>query len=255
MVWAIRSKSLSMKRLLLSLIALCVFVPAFSQELIDIPGLFEEEEEVEDPSILVKSKDGDMVLRISSHIGYGFHSMKSSLFQQGRSMEVFVNLLNLGIYPVDYLGIELSADIEHNAFKSTETTFYLDNGIIRIPYDSGSSGGSGGTGSKTLSSFNYFCVNFPALVKFRAGKMEIGGGAEASFNFGGNTYTKYTEGNRTTTVRERGAKMNLFSYGVVGIISYGGMAFFVKWYPKSSRVVPESMVDLSHMTFGIAFGM
>ena len=246
-----------MRKFFISLFAVCALVPAFSQEigslgdLGDIQGLFEEEEE--DPSILFQSKDGDIVLRASAHVGYGFHSMKSSLFQTAGSSEVFLNVLRLGVYPNEFLSVELNTDIEYNSFKSSDIVFYIQDGILHLPMDDASS--ISGKVSKSTSSFNYFCVNFPVLAKFRAGKMAFGGGAEASFNFGGRTWYKYTEGSRTTTVKETGAKLNLFTYGFIGVISYDSLALFVKWYPKSSRIVPKGDIDFNHITFGIAFGL
>ena len=232
-------------------------VPAFSQDLGnlgdlgDIQGLFEEEEE--DPTILFQSKDGDIALRASAHVGYGFHSMKSSLFQPAGSLEAFLNVFRLGVYPNEFLSVEMNADFEFNSFRSSDVVFHLQDGILQLPLDDSSS--VSGKVSKSSSSFNYFCVNFPVLAKFKAGKMAFGAGAEASFNFGGRTWYKYTEGSRTTTVKETGAKLNRFTYGFIGVISYDGLALFVKWYPKSSRIVPEGAFDFNHMTFGMAFGL
>ncbi|MBQ7072299.1 MAG: hypothetical protein IJM89_02895 [Bacteroidales bacterium] len=240
-----------MRKFFISLFAICILLPGFSQDLSDIQEFIQEEEG--DPSILVQSKDGDLALRASAHVGYGFHSMKSSIFQPARSTEFFLNVLRLGVYPNEFLAVELNTDIEYNSFKASDIVFYLQDGILQLPMDDPSYGS--GKVSRSTSSFNYFCVNFPVLAKFKAGKVAFGAGAEASFNFGGSTWYRFKSGSRTTTVRETGARLNLFTYGFIGVFSYDSLALFVKWYPKSSKIVPGGAIDFNHMTFGIAFGL
>jgi hypothetical protein len=54
---------------------------------------------------------------------------------------------------------------------------------------------------------------------------------------------------------ERKAKVNPFSYGLVATASYGVFGVYFKYYPKSSRLLPEGSVDLSYSTIGIVLGM
>jgi hypothetical protein len=229
------------------------FLPAFSQDLSDIEEFIGEEEE--DLGIIASSKDSKVILYGSSHIGYGFHAMNSSIFEPGASGEVFANILRLGIYPAEHLAVELNLDIEHNDFRSKETSFSLENGYIVLPKDGTAPSEGEAKGKKNVSSFNYWNVNLPLLVKFRARDFHIGAGAEGSINFAGKVWSRYTQGRRTTKVSETGARLNLFTYGIVGVISYDGLTLFLKWYPKSSRIVSQGDVDFSHMTVGLSFGL
>lgn len=246
-----------LKRLLLAVSALCLFIPGYSQDLSDLADVYADGTPVSDDeeisSVLAQSKDGKIVFYGSSHIGYGFHTMNSSDFLPARSKEVFLNLVKLGIYPAPFLGIELSVDAEHNSFKSNNTFFVIDdNGLVR-QIETGEA--VPGKVTNPISAFNYVTLNFPLLLKLRFGDLELGGGAEAGFNFAGRTWYRYSSDRRTVGVRDKGARLNSFTYGFVGMLSYEGIALFVKWYPKSSRLLPEGSADLDYMTFGIAFGL
>ena len=247
-----------MRRLLIAVLALCTLVPAYSQDLSALADVYADgtpilPEEEEPSMIIAQSKDGKVVFYGSTHMGYGFHVMKSSDFLPARSKEFFLNLVKLGIYPADFLGIELGVDAEHNSFKSNNTFFFTDGSdTVRqeaienvVP----------GKVTKPISAFNYLTLNFPLLVKLRFGDLQIGGGAEAGFNFAGRTWYRYNTERRTVGVRDKGARINSFTYGFIGMVSYQGIAFFVKWYPGSSGILPAGSPDLDHMTFGIAFGL
>ena len=246
-----------MRRLLLAVLAVCTLVPAYSQDLSALADVYADGTPVTDEpdvsSVIAQSKDGKVVFYGSAHFGYGFHAMRSSDFLPARSREFFLNLLKLGVYPADFLGLELSADIEYNSFKSNSTFFSLDNNgnVRRTDIETVVADKV----SRPMSSFNYFTLNFPLLLKFRTGNLEIGGGAEAGFNFAGRTWYRYNMDKRTIGVRDRGAGINSFTYGFIGVMSYEGVALYVKWYPKSSKVLPEGSMELDYMTFGIAFGL
>ena len=63
------------------------------------------------------------------------------------------------------------------------------------------------------------------------------------------------KGNRNMTINERKAKVNPFSYGIVATASYGAFGLYFKFYPKSSRLLPDGSVDLSYTTVGIVLGL
>ena len=245
-----------MKKILISILAFLTVVPAFAQSASSIDAILPEEigyGDEEDRTVIFRSPDDKVLVYGSSHIGYGFHSLKSSDFLPGRSKEIFINMVKLGVYPADFLGLELSMDLEHNSFKSNNTFFFIDENSLVRQLETGMV--VTGKVNKPISAFNYFTLNFPLLAKVRLGKMELGGGAEAGFNFAGRTWYRYSFDNRTIGVRDKGAKLNTFTYGFVGVLSYDGIAFFVKWYPKTSRILPEGSLDLNYMTLGLAFGL
>ena len=51
------------------------------------------------------------------------------------------------------------------------------------------------------------------------------------------------------------AKVNPFSYGIMATASYGSFGLYFKFYPKSSRILPEGSVDVSYTTLGIVLGL
>ena len=207
----------------------------------------------EDDDALYVSPKGTVSFDLFSHIGYGFHFVKSDTFNPNSGGELFLNVLKFGVYPAEWLGLELGVDMAFNNFNSKRDAFYLDNNRKIQVKDFSEI--AAGTLDKHRGGFNVFSLNAPVLVKCFIGDVQLGVGAVASWNAAADAYYYFRQDHRRTEVSETKAEVNPFTYGFMATVSYDGLGLFFKYYPKSSKLLPEGSVDLSYMTLGIAIGL
>ena len=222
-----------MKKILAFLTAVLLAVPAFAQ----------------DDHVIVSSKDGVVSLETVSHMGWGYHFVKSDDFKRAGSGQFFINLLNLGIRPAEAFGIGLGADFKFDYIGSRKDSFKLDadKKVQALPFPD--------TYDKTRSEINVTSLSFPLLAKVYFGDWHVSLGAEADLNLWGHTYNFTKEANVRTRVTERKAKLETFSYGLIAAIQHNDFGIFCKYYPKSSKILPDGSVDFSYWTLGVAFGL
>ena len=199
------------------------------------------------------SSDGKATFDVLGHLGAGYHFTKSNDFKPGWCDEFFFNILKFGIYPTEHFGLELGVDLQVNDFNTKEKAFVQRDGLIKVA-DFSTLETLGGVDRKR-SDFTTVGLGAPVLVKAKFDKVGIGVGAVASWNFAGSNSYWIEKGNRSLTVTETKAKVNPFSYGLVATASYGVFGVYFKYYPKSSRLLPEGSVDVSYSTIGIVLGM
>lgn len=222
-----------MKKTICLLLAAMLAIPAFSQRSTELN--------------IASSEDGRFALGVFSHVGWGYSFVKSDDFVPKGSGEFCVNILNLKLYPVESFGFELGADLGSRYIGSRESSFYQLNHIVKAVdaadlFDA----------DKSRSTINTLSINVPLLAKFRAGKFSIGAGAEAQFNLYGETEYYYRDKDTRMRSTEFKAKVNTFTYGIVGAIGYDAFCVFAKFYPKNSPLLPEGSVQFSYWTLGVA---
>lgn len=226
-----------MKRFLCILLAAVLAVPAFSQDKTDIT--------------LYDSEDGRFSLDVFSHLGWGYSFVKSDDFTPKGSGEVFVNVLKLNVFPVQSFGFELGADLGWRYVGSSEGIFVQDKDhtVHTVAF-----GSVYGDVEARRSTVGIFSVNFPVLLKLKAGAFDLGAGAEAQLNISGETgYSYRSEDTRVQSTTTK-AKVSTFTYGFVGTVGYSGVSVFAKYYPKSVRFLPGGRLDFNFWTLGVAFG-
>ena len=223
---------MKMKKLVILAVAALLAVPGFAQV---------------EP--VYTSSDGKATFDMFGHLGFGYHITKSNDFKPSWCDEFFVNILKFGLFPTENFGFELGVDLQVNDFNSREKAFVQHDRIIKavdfstLEVD------------RKRSDFTVVSLGAPVLVKAKFEKVEFGAGAVASWNFAGSTSYWAQKGNRNITVNETKAKVNPFSYGIVATASYGAFGVYFKYYPKSSRILPEGSVDVSYSTVGIVLGL
>ena len=228
-----------MKKLFAFLAAALLAVPAFSQ--------------VEDLDLtLAQSNDEVVSFEMVDHIGYGFNIAQSDAFEPKTGSHFFVNVFNLNIRPAENFGISIGADYVFNTIRSEKSAFFVDENKKVQAIDFGDMVGS--KAKKMRSNIEYSSFSFPVLLKGLFGDFHIGAGAEAVLNFGGHTYTSYQEDNNKYEITQRKAKLNTFTFDAMAFISYNELGAFVKYYPKSSKVLAEGSVDYSYWTIGVVIG-
>ena len=227
---------MNMKKLVILIVTALLAVPGFAQ----IEPVY-------------TSSDGKAMFDIVHHIGYGYNITKSNDFKPGWCSDFFVNILSFGLYPTEHLGLELGVDLQVNDFNTKDKAFVQRDGLIKVA-DFSTLETIGGVDRKQ-SDFTILSLGAPLLLKVKFDKVSLGAGAVASWNLSGVNSYWVEKGNRSMTINERKAKVNPFSYGIVATASYGAFGLYFKFYPKSSRLLPDGSVDLSYSTVGIVLGL
>lgn len=227
-----------MKKLVMLALAAVVAIPVFAQD-------------DDESTRLYTSPSGNAFVDMFGHMAYGYHFVESNDFTQAWSGELIFNVLRFGLRPVDMLGIDLSVDFAWSDFDSRDKAFIQDNRIVKAAdYDYYTHGAA----ENKHSGLDVFSLQAPLVVRGFFGKFAVGGGAFASWNIAGETFCRYRQENVRAQLSEVKAKVNPFTYGFIGTIGYGDFSLYLKYYPKSSRLLPEGSVDLSYTTLGIAIG-
>jgi hypothetical protein len=215
--------------------------------LVAIPVFAQEDED----NRVYTAPSGKAFVDIFDNIGYGYHFVNSAEYTPAWSGEFFFNILEFGLRPADVLGIDLGIDMFWSNFDSQTSAFTQDNQLINVvDFDHYVSGSI----EKKHSGFDVFGLTAPLVVKGIFGKFEIGGGAFASWNIAGSTYCRFRKDNTRAQIEEVKAKVNPFTYGFLATVSYDDFGVYFKYYPKSSKLLPEGSVDLSYMTLGLVLG-
>ena len=216
--------------------------------LIAFPG-FAQDEEFD--NVVYRSSNDVVRFELVSNFGYGYHILNSTDFRSNMSDEIFINVATFGLYPVEAVGIELGLDVYFSDFSSRSHAFQLnqDRRVQAMDFSQLVSG----TLDRHYGSFDVFSLNVPLLLKFRAGSFWVGGGAVGSLNLAGSTHYFYRMDNRRVEVTERKAQINTLTYGLAATLGYKGLGLYFKYYPKTSRLLPEGSVDMNYMTLGVVF--
>ena len=225
-----------MKKIFCLLSAALLATAAFSQE--------------RNSNTVYNSDNGVFTVDMLSHGGWGYSFVTTDDFKPKGSGEVFANVLKLKVYPVESFGIELGGDLSWRYFGSKENAFDQRDHIIHAVSPS-----SLFNSDKSRSSFSFFSVNTPLLLKIKAGGFCIGAGAEAQFNISGQTGYYYRDQDKHVEATTYKAKVNTFTYGFVGTVGFNGFSVFAKFYPKGVRFLPEGGLNFSFWTLGISAGL
>ena len=214
--------------------------------LFSFPLIAQEDDDLD--NVIFASANDVVRFEALSHIGYGYHFVKSPDFQSRMSDEYFLNIVSLGIYPADVFSIELGLDASISDFGSrTHAFMQSEDRLVRSKEFSLL---EQGTLDRHYGSFAVLSLNAPLLLKLHAGGFWIGGGAVGSLNIWGRTYYAYRQHYREVAVTERRAKVNTFTYGLIATLGFDSFGLYFKDYPRTSRLLPDGSVDVSYMTVG-----
>ena len=194
-------------------------------------------------------------MEAADHIGFGYNAVTTNDFNLSTSGEFFVNIVDLKLYPVDFLGLEIGVDYKTIDFNSKEDAFYLnsDKVIHAMPFGEKHPGID--NSKKNFSRFRTNTFSVPVTLNLVAGDFRIGGGAEANYNLPGRVKDKFFIDGKKNKQIDKGAQFNKFNYDFLVYLSYGDSGIYFRYYPKNSRLMPETGVDVSFMTIGYVYTM
>lgn len=247
-----------MKKILLSILALAAAFSAYCQDDSTLSTLSKDikeavKGEVEYDPLIAQSDNGVLRLYTSSHVGYGLYGISTEAFEPSLSWEFFVNLCRFGLYPTDYLGFEVNADLGLNSIRSRKTILALDGDRDVIPLHAGEYLPS--NSRRFRSGLDFVSLNFPLFVKYNYEDFAVGAGTEISMNFAGRTNYKYAVGNDHYSTVQKRADINLFTYALIATMSYKDLGFFIKFYPKYAGILSNKKLDMSYVVVGVSFGL
>lgn len=202
---------------------------------------------------LAASKSGIFELDAISHTGFGYNLLKSEAFECSESGEFFINILNMRIFPVNGIGIELGIDYKTMDFNSKEYAFYLD-GDKKIQAGKTADLYPGDL-KKFRSRFrsNTFCA--PIMLKFEAGTTSLGLGVEGNMNLAGRVKNKYFQNDKKVKDIKKGAQFTRYNYNFLATLSFDGTGVYFRYYPKSVQILPEGSIKANFMAVGVIFDM
>ena len=242
-----------MRRIFLSLLTLAVFIPAFSQNGIDWASITQDLKDQVKDAVEDDDNEGYSPIFTSSYVRYSLYFVRSNDYASSLSGEFFVNILGGGFYPTENLGFEIKVDFGHNALRSRESVFFLDGNREvcaldrKLFYTSDV--------SRPSSSLTFLSVNLPFQVKYTTGAFRFGLGTELGINFRGHANQKYSQGQDSFDVTQKGAKINLFTYALLGTIQYDKVTLFLKYYPRPAGILAGHNLEMGYASLGLAFGM
>ena len=189
-----------------------------------------------------------------SHVGYGFNIVQSTDFQpwRGNSGDFFLNIVKLGIFPAQWLGVEFGLDFQTRAVRSKMSAFSIDaDRHIKVQEFST----LGGPFDESTSSLSTVGLSAPVLVKGRIGYFELGAGVEFQWNGTGRTSYTYRTGSTSTTVSTGKGLVNSWTWNVMATMSFSRLGIFAKYYPATPQNRLVDSPAFSYWTIGMAFGL
>ena len=194
-----------MKKLYIIGLMLSLCTAAFAQK--SGRDVLDDLEKLEIPkkNVVAVSDNNIFEFKVFSHIGYGFNIARSNDFapRKGRSGSLFVNLVNINIFPIQWVGLEAGIDIAYNFFTTQENLFMIDNDrnvkVMKFS-DLTSLTLPGEAIDRNRSKLSYGSMNVPVLLKGRWKHLEMGLGAELVWNWKGGTSYSYRQANTSTGI-------------------------------------------------------
>lgn len=201
---------------------------------------------------LYQSSDEVFTMETLSHWAYGDHFITTDSFKPSNGGEFFFNILKIKFYPVEYAGLEISADLRFDHFASKEDGFRLDSGNKVQAFKM--AGEFGGDIKKVRGWMHVNSFSFPAIIKLGGDKFKIGAGAEAVVPYRATANYKYKLDGEKHKNKTKGMEVNKFFYDIVGVVNINDLSIYGKYYPKGSTLLPDgSAVDMSFWTLGVGF--
>ena len=196
--------------------------------------------------------DKDIIEPVS-HIGFGYNIVNTNAFKSSYSEEFFVNILTLNLFPVENFGVQIGVDYKTVGFESKDDAFYLDGNkkVQAEPFKDKYPVSY----TKNYSRFRTNTFSAPVMLTVEAGNFSMSAGAEANLNLTGRVKDKYLVNGKKVKNIDKGAQFNRFNYNFIFSLSYDDTGLYVKYYPKSSKLMPEGSIDLDFWSVGVVFDM
>ncbi len=234
-------------------------------------------------SVVFTAEDGLLSINLLDHVFVGYSIAESEAFTPHGGGELAINALALNIEPMPAVNLSVGMDCKWQFFSTRDSRFYLDRQKIPQvtiwPLDDQNQNQEGtqaqgeGQGKtenltqnqepaftlpdetkigKQRSSLHTFSLSIPVLATVHVNDyFWLSAGAEANLNM--TSWTNFTleTGDVTESSAVSDGQVRPFTFDFIGMVGFKDAAVFFKWYPKTSRIVPDGGVQFDYCSLGV----
>jgi hypothetical protein len=253
-----------MKKLTALLVMGLLALPVFAQQ--------PQKQETPSPSPILHStvftaQDGLLSINLMDHVFFGYNIVDADAFTPNGGGELSLNTLALNVSPAPSFGFQVGMDCKWQFFSTQDSRFFLDKTKIpqvtpwpnstelnqaqaqaqeqtALPEESMT--------SKYRGSLHTFTLAIPVLATLHLNdNFWFSAGAEANLNMTSWTNFHEEKGDVTATTSVADGQVRPFTFNFMGMIGFRDTALFFKYYPKTSRIVPDGGVVFDYCSVGV----
>ena len=262
-----------MKKLTALLVICLLALPVFAQQ--------KETSSTVLSSSVFTAQDGLLSLCLIDHASFGYNIVTSDDFTPNGGGELSLNTLALNISPMPNVGIQVGMDCKWQFFSTQDARFFLDTDKIpqvmayppkpqdtpaqdqdptqaqaqaqAQPQEQMTPLPEESMTSKYRGSLHTFSLTIPVFATVRMNSsFWISAGAEANLNLTSWTNFREESGNVSRTTSVADGQVRPFTFNFMGMVGYKDTALFVKYYPTTSRIVPDGGVQFDYCSVGVS---
>ena len=242
--------------------------------LLALPVFAQQPQRSETPSPILHStvfsaQDGLLSISLMDHVFVGYNIVDSDAFTPNGGGELSLNTLVLNISPLSNFSAQVGMDCKWQFFSTHDSRFFLDKTKIPqvTPYPIPTGQGQvqevaqeqttpalpeESMTSKYRGSLHTFSLAIPVLATLQVNEnFWLSAGAEANLNLTSWTNFHEEQGDVTQTTSVAGGQVRPFTFNFMGMVGFTDAALFFKYYPKTSRIVPDGGVEFDYCTVGV----
>ena len=220
-------------------------------------------------SVVFTAEDGLFSLNLMDHVFFGYNIVNSEAFTPHGGGELSLNALVLNVNPIPSVSLQVGLDCKWQFFSTKDSRFFLDESkipqVINYPIalpESTAQAQAEEQASPALpeeamtvkyrGSLHTFSLAIPVLATAHVNdNFWISAGAEANLNMTSWTNFRAESGDVTETTSVSDGQVRPFTFNFVGMVGYQDTALFFKYYPKTSRIVPDGGVQFDYCAVGV----
>ena len=248
--------------------------------LLALPVFAQQPQQQETPSPILHStvftaQDGLLSINLMDHVFFGYNIVDSDAFTPNGGGELSLNALALNVSPAPSFGFQVGMDCKWQCFSTRDSRFFLDKTKVpqvtpypipvpetpateqeaaqepttpTLPEESMT--------SKFRGSLHTFSLAIPVLATVHVNdNFWISAGAEANLNMTSWTNFHEEKGDVTETTSVADGQVRPFTFNFMGMVGFRDTALFFKYYPKTSRIVPDGGVEFDYCSVGVTLSM
>jgi hypothetical protein len=242
----------------------------FVTSLLALPIFAQQPQKQETPSPILRStvfsaQDGLLSINLMDHVFFGYNIVDADAFTPNGGGELSLNTLALNVSPAPPFGHHVGMDCKWQFFSTKDSRFFLDKDkipqVIHYPIPTPGNSAQEQTTpalpeesmtSKYRGSLHTFTLAIPVLATVHLNdNFWLSAGAEANLNMTSWTNFEEESGDVTETTSVADGQVRPFTFNFMGMIGFRDTALFFKYYPKTSRIVPDGGVEFDYCTVGV----
>ncbi len=242
----------------------------FVTSLLALPIFAQQPQKQETPSPILRStvfsaQDGLLSINLMDHVFFGYNIVDADAFTPNGGGELSLNTLALNVSPAPSFGLQVGMDCKWQFFSTKDSRFFLDKDkipqVIHYPIPTPGNSAQEQTTpalpeesmtSKYRGSLHTFTLAIPVLATVHLNdNFWLSAGAEANLNMTSWTNFEEESGDVTETTSVADGQVRPFTFNFMGMIGFRDTALFFKYYPKTSRIVPDGGVEFDYCTVGV----